>query len=170
MKVAKYVSIAPLLAFAAAYAAFGSRVDRGTPGSQTPPFRIFNPDSMFKPTAGFSQVAEVTGGKTVYIAGQVALDKTGKLVGEGDFRAQVQQMFENLKSAVEAGGGDFHSVIQLNYFCAENVDPVQLPILREVRDKYVNTANPPVSTLVVVKRLARPEWLIEANAVAVISK
>jgi enamine deaminase RidA (YjgF/YER057c/UK114 family) len=170
MKVAKYVSIAPLVAFAAAYAAFGSRVDRATPSDQTPPFRVFNPDTMFKPAAGFSQVAEVSGGKTVYIAGQVALDKAGKLVGESDFRAQVQQVFENLKAAVEAAGGDFHSVVQLNYFCAENVDPAQIPVIREVRDKYVNTANPPVSTLVVVKRLVRPEWLIEVNAVAVVNK
>lgn len=169
MKTVKYASLAPLFALAA-YAALGSRVGRDASTSQTQPFRLFNPETMFKPTVGFSQVAEVNGGKTVYIAGQVALDRTGKLIGEGDFRAQVQQVFENLKSAVEAAGGDFHSVIQLNYFCAENVEPSQIPVIREIRDKYVNTANPPVSTLVVVKRLVRPEWLIEANAIAVVSK
>jgi enamine deaminase RidA (YjgF/YER057c/UK114 family) len=134
------------------------------------PFRIFDPDNMAKPTAGYSQVAEVTDGKIVYVAGQVALDRAGNLVGKDDFRAQVQQVFENLKAAVEAAGGDFTNVIKLNYYCAENVDPSQIPVVREIRDKYVNTANPPVSTFVVVKRLVRPEWLIEVEAVAVVKK
>jgi enamine deaminase RidA (YjgF/YER057c/UK114 family) len=109
-------------------------------------------------------------GKTVYIAGQVALDRSGNLVGKDDFRAQVQQVFENLKAAVEAAGGDFHCVIKLNYYCAETVDASQIPLVREIRDKYVDVANPPTSTFVVVKRLVRPEWLIEVEAVAVVKK
>ena len=106
----------------------------------------------------------------VYIAGQVAIDRSGNLVGKDNFRAQVQQVFENLKAAVEAAGGDFNSVIKLNYYCAESVDPSQITTVREIRDQYVNTANPPASTLVVVSRLVRPEWLIEVDAVAVIAK
>lgn len=141
-----------------------------TPVKESTLFHIFNPETMAKPTAGYSHVAEVTDGKIVYIAGQVAVDRAGNLVGKDDFRAQVHQVFENLKSAVEASGGDFHNVIKLNYFCAESVDPAQVPIVREIRDKYVNTANPPVSTFVVVKRLVRPEWLIEVEAVAVVKK
>jgi enamine deaminase RidA (YjgF/YER057c/UK114 family) len=115
-------------------------------------------------------VAEVTDGKLVYIAGQVALDRAGNLVGKDDLRAQVQQIFENLKSAVEASGGSLHDVIKLNYYCAESVDPSQIAVVREVRDKFVNTANPPVSTFVFVKRLVRPELLIEVDAVAVVTK
>ena len=134
------------------------------------PFHIFNPETMAKPTAGYSQVAEVGEGKIVYIAGQIALDKSGNLVGKDDFRAQVQQVFENLKAAVEASGGDFNSVIKLNYYCAASVDPSQMAVVREVRDKYVNTANPPTSTFVFVQRLVRPEWLIEVDAVAVVKK
>jgi enamine deaminase RidA (YjgF/YER057c/UK114 family) len=132
--------------------------------------RIYNPDTLAKPTAGYSQVAEVTGGKIVYIAGQVAQDRSGNLVGKDDFRVQVQQVFENLKAAAEAAGGNFHDVVKLNYFCAESVDPSLLPAVREIRDKYVNTANPPTSTFVVVKRLVRPEWMIEIEAVAVMKK
>jgi enamine deaminase RidA (YjgF/YER057c/UK114 family) len=133
-------------------------------------FRIFNPDTMAKPTAGYSQVAEVRSGKLVYIAGQVALDKAGNLVGKEDFRAQVQQVFENLKSGVEASGGTFRDVVKLNFYCAESVDPAQIPAVREIRDKYVNTANPPTSTFVVVKRLVKPEWMIEVEAVAVVKQ
>jgi len=136
----------------------------------SPLFRIFNPETLAKPTAGYSHVAEVTDGKLIYIAGQVAIDRAGNLVGKDDFRAQVQQVFENLKAAVEASGGDFHNVIKLNYYCSEAVDPAQVPVVREIRDKYVNTANPPVSTFVVVKRLVRPEWLIEVDALAVVRK
>src|SRR5437763_12156330 len=93
------------------------------------PFRISNPDGMFKPTNGYSMVAEVplgNGAKMVYIAGQVAIDKSGNLVGKDDFRAQVEQVFANLKAAVESAGGDFHDVIKLNYYCAESVDPSQV--------------------------------------------
>jgi enamine deaminase RidA (YjgF/YER057c/UK114 family) len=143
---------------------------RGTEMQSKVGVRLFNPETMAKPSAGYSQVAEVEEGKMVYIAGQVALDKSGNLVGKDDFRAQVQQVFENLKAAVEAAGGDFHSVVKLNYYCAESVDQAQIPVVREVRDKYVNTANPPTSTFVVVKRLVRPEWMIEVEAVAVVKK
>jgi enamine deaminase RidA (YjgF/YER057c/UK114 family) len=133
------------------------------------PFRLYNPDTLAKPTAGYSQVAEITGGKIVYIAGQVAFDKAGNLVGKDDLRAQTQQVFENLKAAVESAGGDVSSLIKLNVYCVESVDPAQIPVIREIRDKFVNTANPPTSTFVVVKRLVRPEWLIEIDAVAVVN-
>ncbi|HEV7551915.1 MAG TPA: Rid family hydrolase, partial [Candidatus Angelobacter sp.] len=59
------------------------------------PFRLFNPDTMAKPTAGYSQVAEVSGGKMIYVAGQVSMDASGNLVGKDDFRAQVDQAFKN---------------------------------------------------------------------------
>jgi len=175
MKTAYYLLFAIIL-LAAPFQASGSpqkRADKGKQSQKTQkarPFRLFNPDGMAKPTAGYSQVAEVTGGKMVYIAGQVAIDRSGNLVGKDNFRAQVQQVFENLKAAVEAAGGDFSSVIKLNYYCAESVDPSQITTVREIRDKYVNTTNPPASTFAVVNRLVRPEWLIEVDAVAVIAK
>jgi enamine deaminase RidA (YjgF/YER057c/UK114 family) len=140
------------------------------PMPQSTNFRLFNPDTMAKPAGGYSQVAEVSSGKLIYIAGQVALDKSGNLVGKDDFRAQVDQVFKNLQAAVEAAGGNFHDVIKLNYYCAESVDPAQIPAVREIRDKYVDTAHPPASTFVVVHRLVRPEWLIEIEATAVLPK
>jgi enamine deaminase RidA (YjgF/YER057c/UK114 family) len=139
-------------------------------GKKPGPVRIFNPDTLAKPTAGYSQVAEISDGKIVFIAGQVSQDRGGNLVGKDDFRAQVEQVFENLKAAVQAAGGDFKHVVKLNYYCAESVDPAQITAVREIRDKYVNTMNPPTSTFVVVKRLVRPEWLIEVDAVAVVAK
>jgi len=127
-------------------------------------FQLLIPETMPK-SVGYSQVAAVTGGKIVFIAGQVALDKSGNVVGKDDFRAQIQQVFENLKAAVEAAGGDFDDVIKLNsYF----LDLSHLSEFREVRDKYINLKNPPASTAVQVPRLFRGEFLVEIEAVAVV--
>ncbi len=128
--------------------------------------RFMNPSTLATPP-GYSNVVEVTHGRTIYIAGQIALDQSGKIVGLNDFRAQAQQVFENLQAALAAVGTDFTHVVKLNMYV---VDISQLPILREVRDRYVNTENPPVSTLVEIRRLAREEFLIEIEAVAHVSE
>lgn len=129
-------------------------------------FELLIPNTMPK-SVGYSQVATVTGGTIVFVAGQVALDKSGNVVGKDDFRAQVQQVFENLKAAMEAAGGTFDDVIKLNSYV---LDLSHLPEFREVRDKYVNVRNPPASTAVQVPRLFRPEFLVEIEAVAVVKK
>ena len=138
------------------------------PAKSTSPVRFSNPSTIAKPLSTYSQMAVVTGGTTIYIAGQVAVDQSGKLVGENDFRAQVEQVFKNIKAAIESAGGDMSNLVKTNYYCAEAVDPSQISALREVRDKYINTTAPPTSTFVVVKRLARPEYLLEVEAVAVV--
>ena len=130
---------------------------------------IFNPAGVHKPM-GYSHVAEVTGAKLVYIAGQVAMDAQGNLVGKDDFAAQMRQVFENLQQSLRGAGATFQDVIKLNYFCADSVDVAAiLPLVREIRDQFVNTQAPPASTFVVVRRLVRAEWLIEVEAVAAVS-
>jgi enamine deaminase RidA (YjgF/YER057c/UK114 family) len=133
-----------------------------------PDIHLFNPPTLVKPVVGYSQVAVVNEGKMVYISGQVALDASGQLVGKNDFLAQVEQIYKNLQAAVEAAGGTFHNVIKINFYCVDSVDPALIPGIREIRDKYVNTHNPPASTFVIVRRLIRPEWLIEIEAVAAV--
>ena len=119
---------------------------------------------MNRAPQGYSHVVEVRGGRTLYIAGQLALDRDGKLVGSGDFRAQVKQVFENLKVRLEESGASFKDVVKLNYFLTDASD---LQALRETRDSYINLESPPASTLVVVKRLVREEYLLEVEAIAV---
>jgi enamine deaminase RidA (YjgF/YER057c/UK114 family) len=119
------------------------------------------PESL--PAAGYTPVVTVTGGKTIYLSGQIALDAQRNLVGRGDFRAQAQQVFENLKTALAAAGADFSHVVRFNIYV---LDRANLPILREVRDQYVNTANPPASTLVIVSGLFQEEFLLEIDAIA----
>ena len=127
--------------------------------------RFINPETLHPPF-GYSHVVEVTAGRPVYIAGQVALDPTGALVGADDIRAQTRQVFDNLRAALEADGAGFEQVVKLNLYL---VDATHLPVIREVRDQYVNTRQPPASTAVEVRRLFREDALIEVEAVAVIA-
>jgi enamine deaminase RidA (YjgF/YER057c/UK114 family) len=126
---------------------------------------FINPQAMHRPT-GYTHVVEVTAGRHIYIAGQVALDRAGALVGPDDIRAQTRQVFDNLRVALESVGASFEQVVKLNYYL---VDASQLPAVREVRDEYVNTAQPPASTAVEVRRLVRDDLLIEVEAVAIIA-
>ena len=126
---------------------------------------FINPEAIHRPT-GYTHVVEVTAGRPVYIAGQVALDPTGAIVGPGDIRAQARQVFDNLRTALQAVGAGFEQVVKLTYYL---VDATQLPVVREVRDQYVNTQQPPASTAVEIRRLVQEDLLIEVEAVAVIA-
>jgi enamine deaminase RidA (YjgF/YER057c/UK114 family) len=127
--------------------------------------RFVNPPALPAPR-GYTQLVEVPAGhRFLYLSGQVALDSAGRLVGGTDLRAQARQVFENLRAGLAAAGATFADVVKLNYYV---LDVGQLPILREVRDQYVNTAAPPASTLVEVRRLFRDDVLLEVEAIAVV--
>ncbi len=128
---------------------------------------LSNPKTLPPPT-GYSQIAEVTKGKIVLIAGQVAHDAAGNLVGENDFGAQVEQIFKNLDAAVRAAGGTFKDIVKINNYCVASVDPAEIATYRKVRDRYFDMKAPPTSTFVYVSRLVRPGWLFEIDAMAVI--
>jgi enamine deaminase RidA (YjgF/YER057c/UK114 family) len=113
---------------------------------------------------GYSQVASATG-RMVFVAGQVALDEQGSLVGPDDVARQAEQVFRNITAALTAAGSSFRDVVKLNYYV---VDIGTLPAIRLVRDRYVDTTNPPAATAVEVRALFRPEYLIEVEAVAVV--
>ena len=128
--------------------------------------RIFNPPGVAKPV-GYSHIAEVSSGRTVYIAGQTGVDPNGNLAGApGDFPAQATQVFENMKSVLAAVGGSFDNLVKLNAYFIDM--ETHLPIFREVRDKYVSKDTPPPSTVVQVGRLARAQFLLEVEGVAVL--
>ena len=124
---------------------------------------FFSPATL-PPPVGYSHVAKVNKGTLIYLAGQVSSDASGK----GNFEAQVEQVFGNLKLALEAAGATMADMVKMNIYLVAEVDQAEVPKLRAIRDRYVNTAKPPASTLVVVSRLARPGWLIEIEAVAAI--
>ena len=129
--------------------------------------KLFTPPTL--PTrGGYSQVCEVTRGKLILIAGQVPHDAHDKMVGEGDFDAQVEQVFRNLDVALKAAGGSMQDLVKIVNYCVASVTPEQRINYRAIRDRYVNTAAPPVSTFIYVVRLAQPNWLFEMDAMAVI--
>lgn len=128
-------------------------------------FQLSTPATMPK-SVGYSQLAVVNGGRAVFVAGQVALDQSGNVVGRNDFRAQTRQVFENLRAAIEFAGGSFRNVIKLNsYF----IDLADLAHFRAIRDEYINTDSPPASTAIQVARLFRPEFLLEIEAIAIVT-
>jgi enamine deaminase RidA (YjgF/YER057c/UK114 family) len=134
-----------------------------------PPKEFLNPKTLIPPgPAAYSHIAKVNSGTIVYISGQVPSDASGKVIGEGDFEAQVEQIFGNIKIAVEAAGGVMADIVKLNYYLVAEVDQAEVPKLRPIRDRYINVEKPPASTFVVVSRLMRPGWLIEIEAVAAI--
>jgi enamine deaminase RidA (YjgF/YER057c/UK114 family) len=132
------------------------------------PSKEFSSPKTLIPPAGYSHIAKVNRGTIVYLAGQVASDASGKLVGEGNFEAQVEQVFKNLKLALEAAGASMADIVKMNTYLVAEVSQDDIPKLRAIRDRYLNTGKPPASTLVVVSRLARPGWLVEIEVVAAI--
>jgi enamine deaminase RidA (YjgF/YER057c/UK114 family) len=122
-----------------------------------------NPDSM-PPASGYSHVVVAPPGRLVSISGQVALDKSGNLVGAGDFEAQCVQVFENLKSALASVGLTFTDVIRTDHYIT---DIEHLPVLREVRSRYLPAQNRPASTLVQVDSLFRPDLMVEVSVDAI---
>jgi enamine deaminase RidA (YjgF/YER057c/UK114 family) len=127
--------------------------------------QFLNPDGLSKPT-GYSHVVITQPGKLIYVSGQVALNAGGEVVGKGDLRAQATQAMENLKMALAAAGAMPSDIIKVNHYVV-NLKPDLLPIIREVRSKFFSAENPPASTLVGVTALAREEFMIEIEAVAV---
>ena len=123
-----------------------------------------NPPALSKPT-GYTHIVEVTGpAKTIYVSGQIAYDKDGKLVGAGDMKAQAEQVFKNLQAALTSAGAKFSDVVKMNTFIT---DMDKAPAVREVRARYFGDTTP-ASTLVQVVHLARPELMLEIEVIAVV--
>ena len=128
--------------------------------------QFLNPPTL-SPTFGWTHVVTATGGKTVYVSGQVSVNERGAVVGNGDLRAQTEQTFKNLQHALTAIGAKFQDVVKMNIY-AVGLKPEHVPIIREVRSRYVDAKKPPASTLVGVSALVGADWLIEIEVIAVI--
>jgi enamine deaminase RidA (YjgF/YER057c/UK114 family) len=123
---------------------------------------FINPPEISSPT-GYSHVAEVRGGRLVYISGQIALDAQGKLVGKGDLEAQADQIFRNLGAALAAVGCTARNVVKFTVFMRDVND---VAAYRRARDRFMGEGPRPASTLVEVSKLVSEDFLIEIEAVA----
>ncbi|EJQ71000.1 hypothetical protein IG7_02453 [Bacillus cereus HuA2-4] len=126
--------------------------------------KFINPETM-PATFGYSHVVEVSNAKrTIYISGQVAINADSHIVGNEDLGTQTRQVFENIKVALEASELNFNNVVKLTFFLT---DISQMAIVRDVRDQYIDTKNPPASSAVEVRKLINDNLLIEIEAIAV---
>jgi enamine deaminase RidA (YjgF/YER057c/UK114 family) len=125
------------------------------------------PDGLFKPTV-YSQVVVASGRRMVFISGQVAIDAGGNLVAPGDFAGQTRQAYGNLRMALAGAGASPSDVTKLTTFVV-GYRPEMLPVIGEARTALFGSADPPASTLVGIQALARPEYLVEVEAIAVIA-
>ena len=114
------------------------------------------------PTVGYSHAAKA--GNTLYIAGQVAQDVEGNVVGEGDLEAQVSQVFTNLKNVMEEAGGSLQNIVKMTTFLT-NYNNIET--YRSVRNQFFSEPFPP-NTLLIIESLALPDYMIEVEAIAVL--
>jgi reactive intermediate/imine deaminase len=130
--------------------------------------RVLTPKGDGKPIGMYSAGFDVDAGRMVFVAGQVAMDAEGKVVGEGDLAAQAAQVFRNLAAVLAEAGCTFRDVVKLTTFLTRYEDFASLAAWRKgpYAEWFPDGAYPP-NTGVVVSALARPGLLLEVEAIAV---
>jgi enamine deaminase RidA (YjgF/YER057c/UK114 family) len=124
-----------------------------------------NPAGLPVPRGSYSLVNIAQPGRMVFIAGQTASDTEGNVVGVGDARAQTRYVIGKIQRAIEAAGGTMDDVVAMSVF---TTDVRYHRDINETRREVLGS-NFPTSTMVQVVALARPELLLEINAIAVIA-
>jgi 2-iminobutanoate/2-iminopropanoate deaminase len=118
------------------------------------------------PNGVFSQATTIEAtGRLVFVSGMTARRPDGSIAGVGDIREQTRQVCENVRAAVLAAGGTLADVCRVDVYVRNMEDFAKI---HEIRAQYF--VEPlPASTMVEVSKLADPDYLIEINAIAVIS-
>jgi enamine deaminase RidA (YjgF/YER057c/UK114 family) len=134
------------------------------------PVELINPPGLATPEA-YAHLSVATGSRTVYLSGQVARDAQGRLVGEGDLAAQVEQVYENLVTALAGVGGTFDDIARLTCYVVD-WRPGLMPQLiegavRVAERRGINPVRP--ITLIGVVALGEPDLLVEVEAIAVLN-
>ena len=117
-----------------------------------------------KPVMNYKMGTRMEGGRLLYVSGQVAWDTSGAIVGKGDVRAQARQTFENLRQVLRAAGGDLTDLMKITTYITKIED---VPAVAEARSEVFH-GELPASTLIVVKSLFHPDFLIEVEGVAAV--
>ena len=132
-----------------------------------PSIAIFNPAYLGKPLGQYSQIARVRASEFVFIAGQVATDTAGHIVGDDDFDAQCVQVFSNIKAALDSVDAGWSNIVQFTTYLVRAQDIAKFMAYRgrEFPSMFTNGAYPP-NTLLIVDRLVQEPFLIEVQAIA----
>jgi enamine deaminase RidA (YjgF/YER057c/UK114 family) len=130
-----------------------------------PQIQILNPDVLGKPLGQYSQVTRVKASEFLFIAGQVGIDKDGKL--GGDFDAQCALVFANIGAALSSQGASFANIVEFTTYLVHSQDIPKFMAYRsrEFPKLFKGGAYPP-NTLLMIDRLVREEFLIEVSAIA----
>jgi enamine deaminase RidA (YjgF/YER057c/UK114 family) len=99
------------------------------------------------------------------VSGQIAYDGTGRIVGQGDLRAQAQRVYENLYAALAAADATFGDVVKMTTFVVD-LTPEKAAVMREIRAQFLPENHRPASTMVGVTSLVNPDLLVEVEAIA----
>ena len=128
--------------------------------------RVIQSSKLPAPMRGgaFSSGVEAPAGRTIYVSGQVSMDRNGNVVGEGDVKLQTQTVLESVKAVVEEAGGGMEDIVKITVFI---LDMAHYDEIHEVRRRYFEEPYP-ASSMVEVSALIDPRLLIEIEAVAVI--
>src|SRR5436305_7361945 len=128
---------------------------------------IINPPELARPR-GFSHGILVTGGRLLFLAGQTAIDTEGRIVAPGDLVAQYEQVLRNLKTVVEAAGGNMQDIVKINIFVQNRDDYLaHLKPLGKVHQSFFG-AYYPATALFEISRFFQDEALIEIEGIAVL--
>jgi enamine deaminase RidA (YjgF/YER057c/UK114 family) len=132
-----------------------------------PEIKISNPDALARPMGQYSHVTRVKASEFLFIAGQLAADKDGKLIGADDFDAQCRQVFANIEAALASQGASFGNVVEFTTYLVHSQDvPKFMQFrLREFPRMFASGVYPP-NTLLMVDRLVQEPFLIEVQTVA----
>jgi enamine deaminase RidA (YjgF/YER057c/UK114 family) len=132
-----------------------------------PEIQIYSPDSLGKPLGQYSQITRVRASEFLFIAGQLATDRTGKIVGADDFDAQCVQVFANIEAALASAGAGWGQIVQFTTYLVHSQDIPKFMTYRtrEFPRLFKNGAYPP-NTLLMVDRLVQEPFLFEVQAVA----
>lgn len=126
-----------------------------------------NPEGMHRNPA-FSQAVVVTNpGRTIYIGGQNAVSVEGEIVGKGDLAAQTEQVFANLETVLAAAGATLHDIVKWTMFIVEGQD--LRPGLEVFQKHWGTDSPPPAISAAMVASLANPDFLVEIEAIAIVS-
>jgi len=128
---------------------------------------IYNPETLGRPLGQYTQVTRVRASEFLFIAGQLAADRAGNVVGEGDFDAQCEQVFGNIELALRSAGAGWGNVVLFTTYLVHSQD---IPKLMQYRLRafpkfFPNGAYPP-NTMLMVDRLVQEAFLVEVQAIA----
>jgi enamine deaminase RidA (YjgF/YER057c/UK114 family) len=133
----------------------------------TAQINIYNPAELGPPIGQYHHVTRVKASEFLFIAGMLAGNSKGEIVGDGDFDAQAAQVFANISAALRSADAGWSNVVQFTTYLVHSQDIPKFMAfrLREFPKMFINKAYPP-NTLLTIDRLVDERFLVEVQTVA----